>query len=174
MKIILYIATSLDGFIADENGGIDWLPHPENDELDEFGYKKLLNSISTIIMGSKSYEQILTFGDWEWKDKQTYVFTTRELSTSKNNVDFIQKSPKEFIDDLKKKELNQNIWLLGGAELIYSFAIEQLIDECIITLIPKTLKSGIKLELAFDDFVLTNTKECSMGIVQNFYIKDKH
>lgn len=66
-KIILYIATSLDGFIADINGGVDWLPHPKDDaELEAVGYKDLMERIDTILMGSRSYKQILSFGDWGW------------------------------------------------------------------------------------------------------------
>lgn len=58
-KIILYIATSLDGFIADINGGVDWLPHPKDDaELEAVGYKSLMSRIDTILMGSRSYKQI--------------------------------------------------------------------------------------------------------------------
>ncbi len=65
-KIILYVATSQDGFIADKDGGVGWLPHPSEDNVDkdEFGFKALMDRIAIIIMGSKSYQQILGFGDW--------------------------------------------------------------------------------------------------------------
>jgi dihydrofolate reductase len=60
-KIILYIATSQDGFIADKNGGVDWLPQPKDDaELEAVGYKDLIARIDTILMGSRSFEQILS------------------------------------------------------------------------------------------------------------------
>ena len=62
-KIILFIATSKDSFIADVNGDVDWLPHPKDDaELEVVGYKSLMSRIDTILMGSRSYKQILGFG----------------------------------------------------------------------------------------------------------------
>ena len=85
-KVILYIATSLDGFIADKEGGVDWLPHETEDPKDLVGFKALLNRISVIVMGSKSYKQILTFGQWAWPDKQTYVFTSQNLKTRSNLI----------------------------------------------------------------------------------------
>ena len=63
-KIILYITISKDGFIADKNGGVDWLPQPKDDvELEAVGYKDLMERIDTILMGSASYKQIIGFGD---------------------------------------------------------------------------------------------------------------
>ncbi len=87
-KVILYIATSLDGFIADENGDVDWLPHP-SDENDEFGHRSFMKRISIIIMGSRSYQQILSFGDWTWGNKTTYVFTSKALTTDQSDIFFI-------------------------------------------------------------------------------------
>lgn len=64
-KVILYIATSADGFIADDSGGIDWLPQPTSSvDLETVGYNRLIERIDTIVMGSRSYEQIMTFGAW--------------------------------------------------------------------------------------------------------------
>lgn len=172
-KTILYIATSQDGFIADKKGGVDLLPHPDdaNDASDEVGFEVLLGRISTIVMGSGSYHQILGFGKWAWDDKQTYVFTSQSLETSNASITFVQERPKIFIEQLKRKPLEGHIWLLGGAELIKSFAKEKLIDECIITVIPMNLGEGIKLELPYEDFILTQTKMCSAGMVQKSYLK---
>lgn len=167
-KVILYIATSMDGFIADKDGGIDWLPTAE-DADDICGYKALMKRVSIIIMGSKSYKQILGFGDWAWKDKHTYVFSSKPHKTEYSNIEFIRSDPKTFMDDLNVKKPNQDIWLLGGAELIKSFAVEKLIDECIITLIPKYLNDGIKLELPIGEFDLISEKLCMDSIIQKTY-----
>ncbi len=172
-KIILYIATSADGFIADRNGGVDWLPQGDKSTDEEFGYTALMNRISTIIMGRHSYEQILCFGEWTWKDKTTYVFTSNPLTTNIPNISFVHEDVKTFFIDLKKQKINHNTWLLGGSKLITSFAKEKLIDECIITVVPINLGAGIKLELPYEDFTLVHSKECRLGITQNFYIK-KH
>lgn len=174
-KIILYIAISQDGFIADKNGGVDWLPQPDpTDKMDEYGYEELMNRISHIIMGSRSYEQILEFGDWAWGDKITYVFTSKNFTTSREDIFFINESPKTFMKSLEINSSTKNLkdtWLLGGAELVKSFAKEGLIDECVITIIPQLLGEGIKLEIPYADFNLIATKTLSHAIVQQFYEK---
>lgn len=72
------MATSADGFICSKDGGVDWLPSPDLNSPDDFGFSFLLNRVSTIVMGSKSFDQTLTFGDWAWKDKKTVVFTKKK------------------------------------------------------------------------------------------------
>ncbi|HBK66430.1 MAG TPA: dihydrofolate reductase, partial [Cyanobacteria bacterium UBA11166] len=73
-KFILYIATSLDGYIARLDGSIDWLPSPEADG-EANSYTKFYNSIDALIMGSKTYEQVLGFGDWVYPGKLSYILT---------------------------------------------------------------------------------------------------
>ena len=154
-KIILYIATSFDGFIARLNGGVDWLPHPKDDaELEAVGYKDLMERIDTILMGSRSYKQILSFGDWGWPDKHTYVFTSGQLEIDKPYISITQDSPLEFMASLKERKSDKDIWLLGGAQLAQSFAQEGLINEPILTIIPKVLGEGIPLGLIFEKFDL--------------------
>ena len=153
-KIILYIATSLDGFIADINGGVDWLPHPVEDPEDIFGYKSLMSCIDTILMGSRSYKQILSFGDWGWPDKQTYVFTSGQLETDKPYIGITHDNPFEFMTKLKDRKSDRDIWLLGGAQVAQSFAQEEII----LTIISQTLGKGIPLGLIFNKFDLTAAK----------------
>ena len=69
-KIILNIASSLDGYIARENGDIDWLPESGTSGYDEF-YK----TIETVVMGKTTYDQVLTFGAYPYREKKSYVFT---------------------------------------------------------------------------------------------------
>jgi dihydrofolate reductase len=167
-KVILYIATSLDHFIADQYGGVDWLPHP-TDPKDLLGLQALIKRISTIIMGSHSYHQILGFGPWAWQDKQTYVFSSKNLTSEQAYIKFVSDDPKVLIEKLRNQKSTGDHWLLGGAELVKSFAKNQLIDECIITIVPVSLGTGIKLELPLDDFSLISEKSCMDGIVQKFY-----
>ena len=174
-KIILYIATSLDGFIADINGGVDWLPHPKDDsELEAVGYKSLMSRIDIILMGSRSYKQILGFGEWGWPDKQTYVFTSGQLEIDKPYISITQDSPLEFMASLKERKSDKDIWLLGGAELAKSFAQESLIDEIILTIIPQTLGTGIPLGLSFENFDLTTEKSPTDGMVRKNYLRKTH
>ncbi len=171
-KIILYIATSLDGFIADINGGVDWLPHPKDDaELEAVGYKDLMERIDTILMGSQSYKQILGFGDWGWSDKQTYVFTSKKLETDKPYISITHDSLLEFMAKFKDRKSDKDIWLLGGAQLAQSFAQEGFIDEVILTIVPQTLEAGILLGLTFEKFDLTGQKALTDGMIQKIYLR---
>lgn len=171
-KIILYIATSLDGFIADINGGVDWLPHPKDDtELEAVGYKGLIERIDTILMGSRSYKQILGFGEWGWPDKHTYVFTSKKIETDKPNISITLDSPLEFMTKLKDRKSDKDIWLLGGAQLAQSFAQEDLIDEIILTIVPQALGTGIPLGLSFENFDLTTEKSLTDGMIQKIYLR---
>ena len=110
-KIILYIATSIDGFIADLSGGVDWLPPPESDPDDSCGYKSFIENISIIIMGSTSYNQILSFGEWAWPAKQTYVFTSQNLTAIETSISFVNEPPKKFVAKLKRSGADKDIWL---------------------------------------------------------------
>ena len=150
-KVILYIATSLDDFIADQQGSINWLPHPD-DPKDTLDYHKLMHRISTIVIGRRSYERIINFGDWAWPNKRSYVFSSQVLSIDHNSIIGTQQSPHAWMKELKKQAIQNDIWLLGDAELAHSFAKEQLIDECIITAIPTTLGTNIKLNLPDNNF----------------------
>lgn len=171
-KIVLYIATSLDGFIADTNGSVDWLPHPKDDsELEAVGYKSLMSRIDTILMGSRSYKQILGFGVWGWPDKHTYVFTSKKIETDKPYISITHDSPLEFMASLKDRKSDKDIWLLGGAQFAQSFAQEGLIDEIILTIVPQTLGDGIPLRLSFEKFELTTEKSLTDGMVQKIYLR---
>lgn len=170
-KIILYIATSKDGFIADTNGGVDWLPQPQNDnKLEIVGYKKLMSRIDTIIMGSKSFKQIIAFGEWAWTDKHTYVFSSQPIESLLSCITIMNESPARFMQQINCKS-NKDIWLLGGAQLAKSFAKENLIDEIILTIIPKKLGNGIALDLSLENFYLSDEKNLPDGMLQKFYAK---
>ena len=136
-KILVYIATSLDGYIARKNGSIDWLP-----ESSESSYDAFYKSIDTVIMGKTTYDQVLTFGEYPYKDKKSFVFS----KTRKNNDDNV-----EFVSDIEKfvkdgfSGAGKNIWLVGGAKIIASFLKIGVVDEIITTIIPVLLGKGIPL-----------------------------
>src|SRR5436305_1329642 len=112
-KIILYIATSEDGFIADKSGNVDWLPQPKDDhDLEVVGYKKLMERIDIILMGSHSFKQIIGFGNWGWPDKHTYVFSTQALESPLPCIIITNDSPSQFIKKVRESGSNKDIWLL--------------------------------------------------------------
>ena len=136
-KIIVYIASSLDGYIARENGDIDWLPKPS-----ESGYNAFYKSVDTVIMGKTTYDQVLTFGEYPYKDKKSFVFTSKNQSRDENA---------EFVSDIEKfvkdgfPNAGENIWLVGGSQIISSFLKQGVVDEIIISVIPILLGKGIPL-----------------------------
>ena len=173
-KIILYIATSKDGFIADKNGGVDWLPQPKDDyDLEVVGYKDLMERIDIILMGSVSYKQIIGFGDWGWPDKQAYVFTSKPLESKVPYISITHDSPAQFISTLENRKSEKDVWLLGGAGLAKSFAQQSLIDEIILTIVPQDLGEGITLGLNLDGFDLCYEKSLMDGMTQRVYLREK-
>ena len=137
-KIKLFIASSLDGYIAREDGNIDWLPQSGNSGYDEF-YK----TIDTVIMGRKTYEQILTFGKYPYEGQKSYVFTKNTEIKKDGTIEFVfetEKLVKELLSSSGK-----DVWLVGGADLISTFLNFDLIDEIILSIIPIVLGKGIPL-----------------------------
>lgn len=137
-KIKLFIASSLDGYIAKEDGDINWLPQSANSGYDEF-YK----TVDTIIMGRKTYEQILTFGKYPYQDKKSYVFTRNTNAKKDENVEFVFETEK-LVKDLLSSS-GKDVWLVGGAELISTFLNFDLIDELILSILPIIIGKGIPL-----------------------------
>ena len=74
-KVIYYVAASIDGCIARENGAVDWLPHPSAEE--DYGYAEFLRRIDTLMIGRKTYEQMLGFGEWPYGRRACYVLSRR-------------------------------------------------------------------------------------------------
>ena len=136
-KVTAYIASSLDGFIARENGSVDWLP-----ENAESGYTDFYKSIDTVIIGKTTFDQILTFGKYPYNDKKSFVFT-RTNQNKDENVKFLL-NVEEFIKE-GFPDAGENILLVGGAQIIASFLKNQAVDEIIISLIPILLGKGIPL-----------------------------
>lgn len=167
-KVILYIATSIDGYIARKDGSIDWLNDIEPDPDEDFGYKELLNSVNSLLMGRKTYEQVLTFGEWPYKGKKCIVFTSKEIDKDPNV------SVAHDLDVVKQlvKDESKDVWLVGGCGLNTSLLNAGLIDELIITIIPKILGSGIPLFNYSKDvlkFDLVDSNGYRNGFVQNVY-----
>ena len=145
-KTVLYIATSLDGFIARPDGNLDWLTSIPNPQTGDYGYAELLDSIGTTIMGRKTYEEIIGFGiDWPYTGLDSFVLTTNKNLEIKSPDTFVLTGNlKDFISALKEKT-DKDIWLIGGGKLITSFINEEILDKMIITVIPKMIGEGIPL-----------------------------
>lgn len=144
-KVILFIAASLDGFIARENGEIDWLIESEGGEGDN-GYGEFYDGISTVIIGNSTYKHILELEDhFPYKNKEVYVFTSEKNKENPPEFQYFSGDAAELINHLKVKDAPGDIWLVGGANLAETFFKEKLVDELILTYIPVVLGSGIPL-----------------------------
>jgi dihydrofolate reductase len=166
-KVVLFIATSLDGFIAGKDGNIDWL-YTDGD----FGYTEFLKSIDTTLMGHNTYKDILQFGTFPYPDKKNYVFTRQKREADSNPVTFITGGVANFVSCLKS-EKGKNIWLIGGGQINSILLNNNLIDQMIISIHPKVLGEGIPLfkteSLSNLQFQLERHKVYERGLVQLTY-----
>ncbi len=138
-EVKLFIATSLDGFIADRDGRVDWL-FADGD----YGYVAFFDSIETLIMGRRTYEQVLGFGEWPYGEKPTYVFTRRAPGGDHPHVRFVSGDARSLVEELQGRS-SGDIWLVGGAALVSAFRELHLIDEYILSVHPVLLGDGIPL-----------------------------
>lgn len=149
-KISLYIAISLDGFIADAGGGVGWLPEGDadgnTDGGDDCGYADFYATVSALIMGRRTYDQVRQFGDWPYPGKPVYVFSTRPADEAPPaGVRFVQTSAVDFARTVVPQHADGTLWLVGGANLAEQFRIAGLIDEYRVFVIPVILGRGIPL-----------------------------
>jgi dihydrofolate reductase len=144
-KIQLYIATTLDGFIAREDGSLDWLEFPNPNDIDH-GYNDFIKGIDTVIMGRKTYDEVLGFGvEWPYSNCKSYIVSRDNNYKVKTiNTELVHNINNDIIKKLKAKS-NKNIWLVGGGSLITQFLNESAIDEMILSIIPTILGKGINL-----------------------------
>ena len=162
-KIKLFIASSLDGFIAREDGSIDWL------FTGDYGYAEFYKSIDTVLMGRKTYELTLKLNE-EHKGRKVYVFTKQKNLKKLGDTKLVS-DPINFT----KKLINikgKDIWLVGGSEIITIFLNNSLIDEIILYVHPIVLGKGIPLFKNIKKEVrlkLVKHKSYDDGLVQIYY-----
>lgn len=148
MKTQYYTATSLDGFIADPQNSLDWLfqfGEPENGS-----YANFIREVGAIAMGSTTYEWILAHQineGIEWAYQQpTWVFTSRALATIEGaDIRFVKGEVRPVHQAMMAAAGSQNIWLVGGGELVGQFYDQGLLDEIIVQITSVTLGSGAPL-----------------------------
>jgi dihydrofolate reductase len=172
-KIILYIAASIDGRIAEPDGGIEWLSEfPITKEMN-YGYKEFMASIDIIIMGGRSWRELSNMDAMgTYADKTIYVVSRHDWG-EKENIKFITENVTERIAALRN-EPGKNIWLFGGGELVSMLLAAGLVDEMQIAYIPVILGKGIPLfpeQLKESKWELKGSKNYSSGILMVEYQK---
>ncbi|MFB5946682.1 dihydrofolate reductase family protein [Albibacterium profundi] len=171
-KLSLFIAMSLDGYIAKPNDDLSFLKLVEK-EGEDYGYAEFIDTIDTLIIGRKTYDYVLKeIGASHYDNGQRDVYViTRNQRPSAGRTTFHTGDLIELINKLKS-ENGKNIYCDGGAEVINELVKYDLIDEYIISVIPVLLGDGIKL---FKDgrpeqmLELVNTKQFDTGLTQLHY-----
>lgn len=142
-KVILYLAESLDGFIAEPDGSTAWLSQLAATEADD-AYQRFYAGIDTVLMGRKTYQRALRLaGSYPYSDKESYVFSTT-LHDTDDPTTVVAGNVPEFVRQLKAKK-GKDIWLVGGADIFTDLLKADLIDQLIITIAPVLLGDGISL-----------------------------
>ena len=173
----IFIATSIDGKIADKEGGIDWLYSIPNPEGIDMGYGEFYSNIDAFVIGRKTYETVCGFDiDWPYQKPVFVLSNSMDSMPEKHRgkAELVNGSLKEILEIIHKKKCF-SLWIDGG-KTIQSFLKEDLLDEMTITIIPFLLGGGIQL---FADLPTRLEFECVkskiyMGkIVQNHFVRVK-
>ena len=145
MKTCVYIAQSLDGFIAGPNGELDWLEAIDNPTQSDFGFAEFMAGIDALVMGRKTFEKVLSFGHWPY-DKPVFVVSNSLSAVAPElaeKVFVLNGTPRQICTQLAEQGY-QNLYIDGG-KLIQSFLAEDLINELTVTTVPVLLGEGIPL-----------------------------
>lgn len=169
-KIILYIATSLDGYIAKPHDDLSFLNIVAK-EGEDYGYNNFMQIIDTVILGRKTYDWVMKqVPDFPHADKTTYIIT-RTSRPSIGKTHFYSGNLKDLVLQLKK-EPGKNIFIDGGAEIVNELLKYKLIDDFIISLIPILLGNGTRLfkdGAPEQELILINVNKFDTGLVQLHY-----
>lgn len=174
-KVKLYIATSLDGFIARKDGSIDWLEALPNPNKIDYGYMDFYETIDTVIMGRKTYDHILGFDvPWPYEKCTTYLATREsDYQPPTPQTKVIQGETGAATRSIMQ-EGGKDIWLVGGGQLVAFFLNEGLIDEMMLFIIPTIIGEGIPLfpsPVKESSFQLKSTEHYETGAALLHYTK---
>ena len=168
-SVVLFIAKSLDGYIADPNGDLTFLSMVERPGED-YGYGEFFASIDTLVMGRKTYETALSFPEWPYAGKRVVVMT-HQYFESRFGEEFFSGLPSKLVSKLEA-EGAQHLYVDGGA-IIRGFLAENLVDELTLSVIPVLLGEGISLfgaEVQETRLVLQSSRSYPKGLVQLRYL----
>lgn len=172
-KLVVFIASSLDGYIATKDDSIEWLFNVEGEG--DNGFSEFYESVDTVLLGKRTFDWIMKQDteEFPYKNKECYVFTNSSIEDTED-VKFINEDVTKFVDKLKSQD-GKNIWIVGGGELLHSFIKENLVDEFIITLAPTLLGNGIPLFREGDyqlDLSLKETRTFNQFVELHYAVKN--
>jgi dihydrofolate reductase len=168
----VYIALSVDGYIADAQGGVAWLDPYFSEEID---FDAFTATIGATIMGRRTYDQALTFAEWQPPSGRTIVLTHRPLEDAPPGVESFAGDVRSLAETLRHEmaAAGKDVWLMGGGECIRPFHEAGLVDRWELYVIPVLLGAGIRLFPAGEptgiDLTTTRSKTYDNGIVEVWY-----
>jgi dihydrofolate reductase len=171
-QVIYYVATSLDGYIAIPDGGLEWLA-PFEGMGQDYGYDEFYSSVDAVLLGSRTYEKSLTFGAWPFPEKPCWVFSRRGIAAAEPDVVITSDSPDQLMAELEERGVRR-AWLVGGGALAGSFREHRLITEYIVSVIPVILGEGIPLFASSGEreyLQLADSRSYQNGVVQLRYLQ---
>ena len=175
MPASVFIATSLDGFIARADGALDWLPLPVAGG-DDHGYHAFMASVDCLLMGRNTFDTALSFGQWPFGNTPVFVLTQRPIVASwpsEARVTMVSGAPREVMATLASHGCHHPY--VDGGNVIQQFIAERLITRLIVTRVPVLLGAGIPLfgPLAHDArWTHRRTVSFADGLVQSEYALD--
>lgn len=175
IKCSVFIATSLDGFIAREDGAIDWLERANRSvpEGEDCGYSQFMASVDALVMGRGSFAKVCTFSEWPYGDKPVYVLSSslRQLPAGlPQSVSLLNATPADVVA-LARQRGQRHLYIDGGLT-VQSFLAAGLVAELTITTIPVLLGAGIRLFGSLDQDLglrLLGSRSWPCGFVQSHY-----
>ena len=174
MRASVYMAMSLDGFIARENGDLDWLPSSDDVAGEDHGYHAFMDTVDALVMGRATFEKVLSFGvGWPYQDKPVVVLSRSEYTLPPDlpdSVSVLGGSMTDIVAALLQRGF-EHIYVDGGVT-VQRFLRAGLVDRLILTIIPVVLGSGVPLFGAVDEDVrltLAHHQCWPSGLVQLTY-----
>jgi dihydrofolate reductase len=139
-----YTASSLDGFIADPDNGLEWLFVQDIDQAGPMSYDSFFAGIGAMCMGATTYEWVLAHDKWSYTIP-TWIFTHRDLAPASPDVRITQADVREVHAEMTAAAGDKDIWIVGGGDLVGQFADAALLDQVCVQYAPVTLGSGAPL-----------------------------
>ena len=164
----LYMAVSLDGFIASPDGSVRWL---EAYDPYEVGFGEFLASVDAIVMGRRSYDQMLAFGPWPYGGKRTIVVTRRPLNAATPDTEATADAVADLADRLAAESAG-DVWIFGGGEIARAFLAAGRLDTLELCIVPVLIGDGIALfgpGIPPRGLCLTMTQPYANGLVRLDY-----
>jgi dihydrofolate reductase len=172
-KVILYIASSLDGYIAKPNDDLSFLSRVQQEGQD-YGYGKFLDNVDTVILGRKTYDWVMKqVKEFPHAQLDSYIIT-RTPRQNIGKIKFYTGNLKELVLRLKQ-ERGKNIFIDGGAEIVNELLKEKLIDQIYLSIVPILLGDGVRLfkdGLPEQNLRLINSQQFETGLIQIQYNLD--